>query len=249
MSVSLSRITFAIAAATISLALTPAAAEGQFAFGVYLGRSSTLDSDVRLRQPGDTDLTFHDVGWYDESWVNPKYYGFRIAYWKRSTPRWGLMLDFTHAKIYAELAATVRVTGTRDGQPVDDLETLSNTFPELAMSHGLNTLTVNAVYRWLGRNGSRGARRLTPYVGFGIGIAVPHVEVQTGDSVTAEYQLAGPTVQGLGGLDFRIAWGFSIFAEYRINYANLSADLTGGGSLMLAPWTNHLSTGLTFSFR
>lgn len=249
MCVSLSRIAFALAAATILLALTPSAAEGQFAFGAYLGKSSTLDCDVRLRQPGDTDLTFHDVGWYDESWVNPKYYGFRLAYWKRSTPRWGLMLDFTHAKIYAELDATVRVTGNREDEPVDAREPISDTFSELAMSHGHNTLTVSGVYRWLTRNRSGDARRLTPYIGFGIGMAVPHVEVQTGDSVTAEYQLAGPTVQGLAGLDVRIAWGFSIFAEYRINYANLSAALTGGGSLILAPWTNHLSTGLTFSFR
>jgi hypothetical protein len=29
------------------------------------------------------------------------------------------VLDFTHAKIYAELDATVRVTGAREGAPVD----------------------------------------------------------------------------------------------------------------------------------
>jgi len=233
----------------VLLAVLPAAAEAQFAFGAYFGKSSTLDSDVRLRQPDGTGLTFHDVGWDDESWVNPKYYGFRLTYWKRNTRRWGFVLDFTHAKIHAELDATVRITGTRGGETIDAREPLGDTFSELAMSHGHNTLTINGFHRWISQNQSGGARRLTPYVGFGAGIAVPHVEVQTADSVTQEYQLAGPTLQGLAGLDFRLGWGFSIFGEYRLNYARLSADLEGGGSLKLAPWTNHLSAGLTFTFR
>ena len=235
--------------AGVLLSLLPGTAEAQFAFGAYLGKSSTFDSDVRLWQPGGTDLTFHDVGWYDESWVNPKYYGFRLTCWKRNNPRWGFVLDFTHAKIYAELDATVRVTGSREGEPVDTRERVGDTFSELAMSHGHNTLTINGFYRWLSQNTSGAARRLTPYVGFGVGIAVPHVEVQTEDSVTEEYQLAGPTLQGLGGLDFRLGWGFSVFAEYRLNYARLDTDLTGGGSVQLAPWTNHFTAGLTFTFR
>jgi len=234
--------------AAAAAVLLPAAAEAQFAFGAYLGKSLTFDGNVRLEQPGGTDLTFHDVGWYDESWVNPKYYGFRLSYWKRNSPRWGLVLDFTHAKIYAELDATVRVTGNREGETVDTREFLGDTFSELAMSHGHNTLTINGFYRWISDTGSGGARRLTPYVGFGAGIALPHVEVRTGDSVTEEYQLAGPTLQALGGLDYRLGWGFSIFGEYRLNYASLSANLTGGGSLKLTPWTNHISIGVTFNF-
>lgn len=69
------------------------------------------------------------------------------------------------------------------------------------------------------------------------------------DSVTEEYQFAGATFQGLGGIDFRIWKGLSVFAEYRLNYARLDTDLTNGGSLKVAPWTNHLSAGLTFTFR
>ena len=236
-------------AAGLVVALLPAVAEAQFAFGAYFGQSSTLDSGVRLQQSGGTDITFHDVAWDDESWVTPRYYGFRLTYWKRSAPRWGFMLDFNHAKIYAELDATMRVAGTREGEPVDTRELLGDTFSELAMSHGHNILTINGLYRWTSDARSGGARRLTPYVGFGVGIAVPHVEVQTGNSVTGEYQLAGPTIQGLGGLDFRLGWGFSVFGEYRLNYARLDTDLTGGGSLKTAPWTNHFAAGLTFTFR
>jgi hypothetical protein len=97
------------------LSFTPATAEAQFAFGAYLGKSSTIDSNVQLNQPGGADLTFNDVGWYDESWVNPKYYGIRLSYWNRNAPRWGFAVDFTHAKMYAELDATVRVNGSREG--------------------------------------------------------------------------------------------------------------------------------------
>jgi hypothetical protein len=234
---------------TAIVVFLPAIAEAQFAVGGYLGKSSTFDCDVGLQRPGGTDLTFHDVGWYDESWVNPKYYGFRFSYWNRSAPRWGFVLDFTHAKIYAELDATVRVTGARRGETVDGSQALGDTFSELAMSHGHNTVTINGMYRWVRDNPSGGNHRLTPYVAFGIGVAIPHVEVQTGESVTHEYQFAGPTAQGLGGLDVRIWKGLSVFAEYRLNYARLSTDLTDGGSLKLAPWTNHFSAGLTFTFR
>ncbi len=232
--------------AVVLLSMMPSEAAAQFAFGGYLGKSSTLDANLELSQPGDTDLTFHDVSWYDESWVNPKYYGFRLTYWKKSDRRWGYVLDFTHAKMYGELDSTVHVTGTRAGEPVDGDEILGDTFEVLAFSHGHNTLTFNGFFRWL-RPGPD--RWLTPYVGFGLGIAVPHVEVEIGDSVTEEYQLAGPTAQGLAGLDFRIWKGLSAFAEYRLNFAYLKTDLANGGSLKVAPWTHHFTAGLTFSFR
>ena len=228
------------------LLTVPAATEAQFAFGAYLGESSTIHSNVQLNRPDGTDLDFHGVGWYGESWVNPKYYGFRLSYWNRNAPRWGFVVDFTHAKMYAELDATVRVTGSREGEPVDGEELLGDTFDSLSISHGHNTLTFNGFHRWISAGG---ARRLRPYVGFGIGIAVPHVEVTIDDSVTEEYQFAGATFQGLGGIDFRIWKGLSVFAEYRLNYARLDTDLTNGGSLKVAPWTNHLSAGLTFTFR
>lgn len=228
------------------LLMTAAAADAQLAVGAYLGMTSTSDTNVSLSQPGDTDITFHDVGWFDESWVNPKYYGFRLTYWMRSSPRWGLVLDLNHAKMYAQLGSTVRVAGVRGGEPVDADEILGDTFDVLAFSHGYNTLTLNGFFRWV----SPGAdRRLTPYVGFGLGIALPHVEVEVGDSITDEYQLAGPTLQGVGGIDFRCWGGLSVFAEYRLNYANLRADLVDGGSLQVAPWTHHITAGLTFTFR
>lgn len=129
------------------LLTVPAATEAQFAFGAYLGESSTIDSNVQLNQPDGTDLDFHGVGWYDESWVNPKYYGFRLSYWNRNAPRWGFVVDFTHAKMYAELDATVRVTGSREGEPVDGEELLGDTFDSLSISHGHNTLTFNGFHR------------------------------------------------------------------------------------------------------
>ncbi|MBD3856626.1 MAG: hypothetical protein IFK92_08910, partial [Acidobacteria bacterium] len=135
--------------AVVLLSMMPSEAAAQFAFGGYLGKSSTLDANLELSQPGDTDLTFHDVGWYDESWVNPKYYGFRLTYWKKSDRRWGYVLDFTHAKMYGELDSTVHVTGTRAGEPVDGDEILGDTFEVLAFSHGHNTLTFNGFFRWL----------------------------------------------------------------------------------------------------
>lgn len=41
----------------------------------YAGPSYTMPSDVRLRQPGGTDLTLYQVPWRGEPFVPPPYYG------------------------------------------------------------------------------------------------------------------------------------------------------------------------------
>src|SRR5437870_178235 len=91
----------------------------ELVLSIYGGKALTDDTDLRLRQPGGTDLTFHDVSWVDRSFEMPLYYGARLTYWLDHSPRWGASLDFAHAKIYLDERDTVHVTGTRAGLPVN----------------------------------------------------------------------------------------------------------------------------------
>jgi len=134
---------------------------------VYAGQAWTLDGDVKVG-----GRTTRDVDWDDESFRSPIYYGIRASVYRE---RWGLGLDFFHAKVYLD----------------DAVEGLD----EFAMSHGYNVVTANVLHRWPGGT-------LTPYGGAGLGAVVAHVEANAGAERTSEYQLAGPAVHGLAGLAF-----------------------------------------------
>jgi lipid A oxidase len=216
-------------------------AHAEWRVSVYGGASYTFDSDVKLKQPGGTDLTLHDVPWSDESFKSPIYYGARLGYWFNDSP-WGLALDFTHAKMIANSGDVVEVSGSRAGVPVSGQEPVGNTFSNLQISHGLNLLTLNGLYRL------RPPIGIEPYAGLGLGVAIPHIETRTGTVETQGYELAGPAAQALIGIDAPVYKGVSAFVEYKLTYARISGDLEGGGTLDVNPWTNHFVFGLSYRF-
>lgn len=232
------------------LSLGPTPVQAEVTVGFHGGVAKISNTDVRLQEPDDTDLTFRDVSWEDESFVSPIYYSLQLTWWLKGSPRWGIMGDFTHAKMIARREETVAFEGTRAGVPVSGSEPLEGTFSELDFTHGHNLWTVNGVYRWLPRDdGKQGLRgRLRPYVGAGLGVATPHVEVQTATSSADEYQVAGPVVQGFVGLDYALARHWSIGLAYKLTRADFDTDLDGGGSLALEPLASQFLFGASYSF-
>uniref|UniRef100_UPI000B8005E9 outer membrane protein n=1 Tax=Candidatus Entotheonella palauensis TaxID=93172 RepID=UPI000B8005E9 len=172
---------------------------------------------------------------------------FRLTYWLSRQSPWGLAVDFTHAKMLAELDEDVSVSDRRGGELVSTREVLGDSFVKLEFSHGHNLLTANVLYRWLAHNRPAWFGRLQPYAGLGAGVAIPHVEVITASSVTGDYQFAGPTLQGLAGLNIDLIKHLFVFAEFRLSYAHLDVDLQGGGSLEIDAWTYHFNIGLSLS--
>jgi lipid A oxidase len=208
----------------------------------YLGASVTSSSDVHLQVGGD-DLTFRGVAWEGRSFEDPLYYGFRVAYWRERHARWGLALDFTHAKMHAKLDDTVAVSGTRGVQAIDGHERLGDTFDDLSFSHGHNLIVLNAQHRW-----ASDRKRIRPYVGIGLGVAMPHVEIGVAGTSTHEYQRAGFAAQAFAGVDRGLAAHVSLFAEYKLSRADIEVDLDGGGTLEVDPWTHHFVVGTSFTF-
>lgn len=220
------------------LALSSVEVQAEWRHEVYGGRSDMFDSDVWLHRPGGTDLTLSDVPWRGESLRPPIYYGTRLTYWSDAVP-WGLALDFTNAKMIARSDDTVAVGGTHAGVPVSGDETAGDTISSSQISHGLNLLTLNGLYRF-GDSCGLGA-----YAGLGAGVAIPRVETGVGGVETQDDQVGGPVAQGLLGFTYNLYGRFSVFAEYKLSYADISADL-GGGTLDMKPWTNHFLAGLSF---
>jgi lipid A oxidase len=201
-----------------------------------------LDTDVEFKQDSETALTFEDISWSGESFRSPIYYGLRFSYWFDHAPRWGLGLDFTHAKMITDTNQIVAVSGTRAGVNTARRERLRRTFRRFELSHGHNLLTLNGLYRF------SPADLFEAYVGLGIGAALPHVEAETANGETSEYQLAGPAAQGLVGVSFDLITQLSVFIEYKLSYADIDAELQGGESFHVQPWTNHFIFGLSVDF-
>ena len=193
--------------------------ELSFYTGVQSAPHSTVDFTDALG--ASTRFT---AGWEGLSAEMPPYYGLRATRWSDSGFGWGL--EFTHAKVYAD-ATTLATNG----------------FSVLEMTDGINILTVNAQRRW--QNDSR----WTPYVGAGLGIAIPHVEVTTPlGNCTFEYQFTGPALRLIAGVSYEINDRWSVFGEYNGTYSMHDVSLTGGGTMQTNIVTNALNVGVSIRF-
>ena len=210
--------------ATLALLVpaAPAAAEVELSF--YLGAQSAPHSRVDV--DGDSIISDDDflVAWEGRSFEMPPYYGFRATWWR--TDRFGFGPDFTHSKVYAS---------------DDDLA--ENGYDDLEFTDGLNILTLNAYYRWPMALG-----QVTPYVGAGLGVAVPHVDVEKDGSDTFGYQLTGPAATIIAGASYPVSDRMSVFGEYKGTYSQNEAELDSGGTLSSDIVTNALNVGVSFAF-
>lgn len=162
------------------------------------------------------------VGWKGRSFEAPPYYGFRAVWWRNETLGFGV--EVNHAKVYADTPAAYG-------------------YDRLEFTDGLNLITASVWRRF--PNGGR----LTPYVGAGLGIAVPHVDIQpTGLAHTFGYQLTGPAAQLVAGASWRMNDRWSLFGEYKGSYSQHRAKLDSGGTIRTNIVTNALNLGVSFRF-
>lgn len=162
------------------------------------------------------------VSWLGKSFAAPPYYGLRATWW--TSQKWGFGVELNHAKVYSENKAALG-------------------YDTLEFTDGLNLLTAN-VFRRFPTDG-----RFTPYVGGGLGIAVPHVEIaRTGESRTFEYQMTGPAAILVFGASYEINDKWSIFAEYKGSYSMNKARVDAGGTLKADIVTNALNLGVSYRF-
>jgi lipid A oxidase len=222
------RLSYSALALTAVLGAAPAHAEWQG--WVYGGQTFTHDGYVHYYPTSGPEDTI-PVSWDGKGFTMPIYYGVRLTRWFDSNPAWGVQVDFNHIKTYADL------DGTEAGDTFDTLE----------FTDGLNIATIDAVYRW--QNLYNG---LTPYVGAGVGVTVPHVEVSLvgAPEEVLEYQLAGYSVVLFGGAEYQVWNKLSVFGEYKMSFAHVDADLGPGvGESITADTLNHhINFGLSYKF-
>ncbi len=161
--------------------------------------------------------------WDAENFEAPPYYGIRATWWLDSRPEFGLALDFTHAKAAADPVLAP--------------------FTVLEFTDGVNFLTANVLYRY------QSDSQFTPYGGVGVGLAIPNVEVTVpGVTNTAEYQVTGVAAQAFIGVDTKFTDNWSVFGEYKAGFAQIDADLNGGGNIDTHVISHQFLLGVTYSF-
>jgi lipid A oxidase len=234
------------ATATTEPSAAISAAQPEIQLGIYGGGNYTPDADVFLKQPNGTDMVLKNVPWTGEPFDDPPYYGLRGTYWTPAVPKFGAMIDFTHAKAISQRKQEVDQSGTRDGETVPPREQVDATFTKLEYSHGLNFLTLNAVYRMSGWH-----KRFVPYVGAGAGLVIPHTEIARKDigrqNWTYRYEITGPGFQALAGIEWRVfpSDKYSVFTEYKAGYAINSTELLEGGTVTNQLWAHQAIFGLS----
>ncbi|CFX13573.1 conserved protein of unknown function [Candidatus Filomicrobium marinum] len=194
----------------------------EYMVAAYGGMPYTYDSQVNLKKAGQHDFSAEPVAWRGEPFIDPIYYGVRVLRWF-GEGRTGTMLDFTHSKTIAELQNDAKFKGLLNGSQAPEVAKLNDVFKRLEFSHGHNMLTLNGLLRLANLH-----PRLSPYVGLGAGINLPHTEIQLQSDKrrTYEYQFTGPVVQALVGLEFRLP-RMSYFLEYKFSFASYDVPLTG----------------------
>lgn len=199
-------------------------AAAEFQFSAYGGWQTSPDSQVTVGGIAPESFT---AGWDGRSFETPPYYGLRATYWFDQAPQWGVSVDFTHAKVYA------------------NDETFATDVPDWSrfeFSDGINFLTVNAMRRLQKWNG------LEPYFGVGVGLSIPHVEVTRPEGTTLGYQIGGAAFQAQAGANYHINDRLSVFGEYQFIYGMNDLDLANGDTMQVNIVTSALVAGVSLHF-
>jgi len=221
------------ALAALVMMAAPAAAEVELS--LYLGWQGVSDSTGSGTLPGGAPFA-RKFNWAGKPFEAPLYYGGRAIWW--TARDFGFGIEGTHTKAYASAA---------------DLAALG--LSRLELSDGHNIITANVMKRWPEAFANSG---FTPYLGGGVGIAVPHVDAQVIGAAnrTFGYEATGLALRGIAGLKYDINERWAVFGEYQITWSDnditLDPDPTVPGQLpgrLSTEITTHaVNFGISYSF-
>jgi lipid A oxidase len=191
----------------------------------YLGASFTRPNTLVLTErfsdgrSRDT-VTWTDVPYASRSFKSPPYYGYRVTWFPHRSSHLGIAAELTHLKLYApsDLAE----------QPI---------LTRFSISHGLNLLTGNVVWR------HDLLARVHITARAGVGIAIPHGESTVRGDDQEQYEVSGLALHGAVGPEFVLSRRLRAFAEYKLTTAAPSVSVAGG-TIRGRYTSQHIAAGL-----
>jgi len=193
-------------------------------FGIFGGAQSSPHSDVVNTKANTTFYT----GWKAQSFTFPIYAGWRYTRWLDDD--WAYAVNYAHTKAIS----------TDQGSSSD-----KTGYTTLEFTDGANPITVIAMRRFSYRD-------IKPYVGAGLGISAPHVEVKWSNSTytsakTFAYQYGGPVATVLAGFSYPYSDKWSVFTDFQMHYMKINAAIDSG-RLKTNLITNALNVGVSYRF-
>ena len=191
------KTSFKAAGVALVAMATPAAAEIELSF--YLGVQSVQESTLSGTLPGGAAVS-RKVDWEGNPLENPFYYGGRLTWWNANNLGFGI--EGTHAKAYASSG---------------DLAALG--LSRFELSDGHNIITLNVMKRFPSTFTNE---RFTPYVGGGVGVAIPHVDAQVIGATgrTYDYETTGIALRGIAGMKYSLNDKWALFGEYQATWSD-----------------------------
>jgi len=227
---------------------SPAAAEPFLE--AYMGKSFTLASDIRLRQPGlGNEFTVEEVSFDDESFSGPPHWGWRAGYFFEQYPSFGVALEYLHFKVIAETSELKRLRGILRGSPIDTTARVDSIVQQFQITHGVNYVTLDALFRYPLLQDPERLRhgRVQLYGGLGIGPVIVHAENRIEQLKNDKgYEVTGPGVQAFAGARALLFKHFGVFAEYKFTHSRLHVGVASGDG-RLTEDTHHIIWGVTIA--
>jgi len=226
--------------------LRPAGAE--WIVAAYLGGAHTVQTSLQVQMPDSaTNLLIHPISYEDRPFHSPLYYGYRAGYYfNRFHRHFGFQGEFTHLKVYAETDRMAQISGLLNGAAVNKTALVSSVAQRFDVTHGVNLLTGNFVFRQpLGC----GSSRFVFLARTGAGITIPHPENEIlGILNMQHYQVGSPVIQFGAGLEIRLWRAMYALTEVKYTRTNETVDIARGtGTSMLN--SAHAIAGLAWHFK
>jgi len=218
----------------------PDRAEAQWYVGAYLGGNYTHPADVTIDQPAEgRALTFHDVHFDAKPLASPQYYGYRFGRMFGSARRFGVEVELIHLKVISRTADSYLITGRSGGATVDGVLPMDTYAQRYAMTHGLNFILANVVWRTPIRGPFAFVAR------GGAGPTLPHAETAIDGVSREQYEYGGMGAHAAAGIDLRLHHNWSAIAEYKLTAAHPEISIPSGTGETSA-LTHQVAFGLAF---
>jgi hypothetical protein len=230
---------------SLGMACLVSAATDERVWTSYVGKSTTGDSFIRLRQSGnDTNVLLSGVGYDDRSYHSPQNYGFRYTVYSTKRPWLGFGFDYFHYKVYADLDDQVFASGTVNGQPVNQSQTLGQTFQRFFIANGVNYFMANVILRTTSHVGKPFQQgRFRAYVGLGGGPIVVYPSVRIEGESVGKYQLGGWGWHAFGGVEYMLNEDMGLFVEGKYSNDSVKFDVPDGTARTRLS-TRHIAIGV-----
>ncbi len=227
--------------------LAPARADAQWYFASFTGANVTRPAVVTVDQPArQRSLSFGPVTSEARPFESRQYYGGRLGRFI-GTHGFAIEAEFLHPKVIVHTDEVVPVVGVEGGVPIDAALPMNRFVEHYAMTHGLNFLLVDLVWRQpLGPGGAASPVGLA--LRAGVGPVIPGANVLIDKVATLDYQYAGLGGQVAAGLDVRVYRVLSATIEYKLTRVRPVIDLTGGGTGRMTALTHHVAFGFALGF-